>query len=66
MPSGNDRQDISENYRWQYELEEKLNYELEMLNDNLKLLIDSMYGQATDDEQDEDRQHHGDADRIRE
>lgn len=50
MPSGNDRQDISENYRWQYELTEKLNYELEVLNDNLKLLIDSMYGQAVTDE----------------
>ena len=50
LPSGNDRQDISENYRWQYELTEKLNYELEVLNDNLKLLIDSMYGTAADDE----------------
>ena len=64
-PSGDARMDFSENYRWQYELAEKLNHELITLNDNIRMLTDALYGRAAEDELAEQRDQKTKISRIR-
>lgn len=64
-PSGDARTDFSENYRWQYELAEKLNHELITLNDNIRMLTDALYGRAAEDELAEQRDPKTKISRIR-